>query len=172
MADSYYALRTVLITIGAIILGVGFYLLYAALIMVNYMAYYHCMGMMCGAMVYYPLLLPTIMITIGALAVAIPLAFMRAGKVVAQAGPADTNAGLINYYGNVLKLLPKGEREVLQYLIKNGGEAQQYQIARDLGLTKVQAWRIVHRLEAKGLVEVVKVKGRNIVRLRNFNNSN
>jgi len=39
-------------------------------------------------------------------------------------------------------------------------------------LSKVRAWRIVRRLEEKGLVEVVKVKGRNIVRLRrNFNDS-
>ncbi|BDR92906.1 helix-turn-helix transcriptional regulator [Vulcanisaeta souniana] len=48
------------------------------------------------------------------------------------------------------------------------GEVFQYQIMKDLGLSKVQAWRIVRRLEEKGLVEVIKVKGRNIVKLKDF----
>jgi len=37
---------------------------------------------------------------------------------------------------------------------------------RDLGLSKVRAWRIVRIFEEKGLVEVSKVKGRNVVKLR------
>ncbi len=64
MGGDHNALRNVLIIIGAIILGVSAYLLYGALVMVNYMAYYHCMGMMCGMMVYYPLFLPLALLTV------------------------------------------------------------------------------------------------------------
>ncbi|GAB6944842.1 hypothetical protein JCM14467A_16240 [Vulcanisaeta sp. JCM 14467] len=174
MGDERNILRNGLVIIGAIILGIGAYLLYGALVMVNYMAYYHCMGMMCGMMVYYPLFLPVVLIVIGAVMIIIPMALIstkpqglgqpRQFTSAENTTVSDTN----DYYGRVLKLLPKAEREVLEYVIRSGGEVFQYQIMRDLGLSKVQAWRIVRRLEEKGLVEVTKVKGRNIVRLKDL----
>ncbi len=177
MSKEHDALRNALIIIGAIILGVGAYLLYGALIMVNYMAYYHCMGMMCGMMMYYPLLLPIVLLAVGVATVVMPIMLIKVNNTQGLSHMASqeatmgstTASGSSDYYGNVLKLLPKAEREVLEYVVKSGGEVFQYQIMRELGLSKVQSWRIVRRLEEKGLVEVTKVKGRNIVRLRNFN---
>jgi len=70
---------------------------------------------------------------------------------------------------SVLRLLPEQERRVMEYLEKSGGEAFQYKVARDLAMSKVKSWRIIKRLEEKGLVEVVKVKGRNVVKIRGNN---
>ena len=173
MSKERSVLRNVLIAIGIIILGIGAYFLYGALVMVNYMTYYHCMGMMCGAMIYYPLFLPVVLLIIGAVTVVTPMALINVNNpsnprefaAIENTKASDTG----DYFSKVLKLLPKAEREVLEYVIKSGGEVFQYQIMRDLGLSKVQAWRIVRRLEEKGLVEIVKVKGRNIVRLRGLN---
>ncbi|MGC8606239.1 MAG: helix-turn-helix transcriptional regulator [Vulcanisaeta sp.] len=182
MSNERSLLRNVLIIIGIIILGVSAYLLYGAIIMVNYMAYYHCMGMMCGMMMYYPLFLPVALLTVGVMMIITPIILIKPDgfsqglsyeigqRDAVESGSMAGNSD--DYYGRVLKLLPKAEREVLEYVIKSGGEIFQYQIMRDLGLSKVQAWRIVHRLEEKGLLEVVKVKGRNIVRLKDFNKTN
>lgn len=174
-------MRNVLVIIGAIILGVSAYLLYGALVMVNYMAYYHCMGMMCGMMMYYPLFLPLALLTVGIITVIAPIILIRStgntqglsyAAMRETAAKGDSVTGYSNdYYSKVLRLLPKTEREVLEYVIKSGGEVFQYQIMKDLGLSKVQAWRIVRRLEEKGLVEVIKVKGRNIVKLKDFKGS-
>ncbi|WP_291764591.1 helix-turn-helix transcriptional regulator [Caldivirga sp. UBA161] len=174
MNKEHSALRSILIIIGVIILGVGAYLLYGALIMVNYMAYYHCMGMMCGMMAYYPLLLPIALLIIGAITVMAPIILINVNNPqglnhAALQGATMEASSSSGYYDKVLRLLPKAEREVLEYVIKSGGEVFQYQIMREMGLSKVQSWRIVRRLEEKGLVEVVKVKGRNIVKLKDFN---
>ncbi|CCC81115.1 helix-turn-helix transcriptional regulator [Thermoproteus tenax] len=66
----------------------------------------------------------------------------------------------------VRRLLPDLERKVLDYIIKNGGEVSQSDIARSLKLNKVRTWRVVQRLQQKGLIEVYKAKGRNIVRIK------
>ncbi len=183
MINERSALRKALIITGAIVLGIGAYLLYGALVMVNYMAYYHCMGMMCGAMIYYPLFLSVALLIIGIIAVIAAITLINIGnpnnsRGLGYAMPRGTiMEGTVtdsssDYYGSVLKLLPKAEREVLEYVIKSGGEVFQYQIMRDLGLSKVQTWRIVHRLGEKGLVKVIKVKGRNIVKLKDLNKVN
>jgi hypothetical protein len=161
-----------MVIVGAVVLAVALVTLITALPMVSYMGYYHCMGMMCGSMFYYPLILPLTLLIIGLVLMALPLTLLRqnsgiGGSSTLNASPQPTGKG-----PDVLKLLPRQEREVLEYIIKSGGEVYQYQVMRDLKLSKVRAWRIVRRLEEKGLVEVVKVKGRNIVRLRrNFNDS-
>lgn len=67
---------------------------------------------------------------------------------------------------SIENLLPKLEREVLSYIANHGGEVSQASISKDLGLSKVRTWRIIKRLEYKGLVEVYKIKGRNIVRIK------
>ncbi|WP_243676306.1 MarR family transcriptional regulator [Vulcanisaeta distributa] len=159
MGGDHNALRNVLIIIGVIILGVSAYLLYGALVMVNYMAYYHCMGgMMCGMMMYYPLFLPVALLTVGAVMIILPIILIKPGATqglsyATEQGDALVSSSMVggsdDYYGRFLKLLPKAEREVLEYVIKSGGEVFQYQIMKDLGLSKVQAWRIVRRLEEK-----------------------
>lgn len=67
---------------------------------------------------------------------------------------------------SIENLLPRLEREVLSYIANHGGEVSQASISKDLGLGKVRTWRIIKRLESKGLVEVYKIKGRNIVRIK------
>jgi uncharacterized membrane protein len=57
-------------------------------------------------------------------------------------------------------------REVLSYIANPGGEVSQASISKDLGLSNVGTWRIIKRLEYKGLVEVYKIKGRNIMRIK------
>lgn len=66
----------------------------------------------------------------------------------------------------VRRLLPDLERRILDNIIKNGGEVSQSDIARSLKLNKVRTWRVVQRLQQKGLIEVYKAKGRNIVRIK------
>ena len=66
----------------------------------------------------------------------------------------------------VLNLLPEMERRVLEYIVKKGEEIPQAQITRDLGLNKVKVWRIIQRLQSKGLVETRKVKGRVLVKAK------
>jgi uncharacterized membrane protein len=107
---------------------------------------------------------------IGTVLLILPLTILR-NYGINNTGTAKVNAGgdataETPDISDILKLLPSQEREVLEYVIKAGGEVFQYQIMRDLGLSKVRAWRIVRRLEEKGLVEVSKVKGRNVVELR------
>lgn len=166
-------MHNVLIIIGAVVIAVSAYLLYGGFVMISQMTQYSCMGMMCGTMVYYPLLLPALLMVIGILLVLAPLVILKShstNSLVSQAnGHGSTYSGEINdQYGSILRLLPKSERDVLKYIIDSGGEAYQYQIMRELNLSKVRAWRIVRRLEEKGLVKVVKVKGRNLVKLKNF----
>ncbi|MFP3297078.1 MAG: MarR family transcriptional regulator [Vulcanisaeta sp.] len=163
-------LNLALLVLGIVILAVAAILLITALSMVNYMGYYHCMGMMCGPMIYYPLILPVTLMAIGTVLLILPLTILR-NYGINNTGTAKVNAGgdataETPGISDILKLLPSQEREVLEYVIKAGGEVFQYQIMRDLGLSKVRAWRIVRRLEEKGLVEVSKVKGRNVVKLR------
>jgi len=69
-------------------------------------------------------------------------------------------------YERMLKLLPEAEKEVFKYLLERKSEVHQAQISKDLGLSKVRTWRIVQRLQEKGLVEVRKVKGRVLVRVK------
>ncbi len=163
----YSVLYMALIVIGAVLLALSAYFLVGALSMISYMAYYHCMGMMCGMMMYYPLVLPITILAIGIALIIVPVMLMR--KPGTQVGDGSMGSGGVTSSvvgSDVLKLLPKAEREVMEYIMKSGGEVYQYQIMKDLGLSKVRAWRIVRRLEEKGLVDVIKVKGRNLVKLK------
>ncbi len=80
--------------------------------------------------------------------------------------PSRSRATVKEDYERMLKLLPEAEKDVFKYLLEKGGEVQQAQISKDLGLSKVRTWRIVQRLQEKGLVEVRKVKGRVLVRVK------
>jgi len=72
---------------------------------------------------------------------------------------------LVSKPRKVVGLRPE-EEMVLNLLRAKGGEAYQYEIARELGLPKTTAWRIVMRLKGKGLIEVEKRYGMNYLRLR------
>ena len=63
-------------------------------------------------------------------------------------------------------LLREPERSMYLKLVDHGGEAFVAQIAKELGLNKVKAWRAAQRLQEKGLVELEKIKGRLVMRLR------
>ncbi|WP_292000438.1 MarR family transcriptional regulator [Caldivirga sp.] len=162
MVSESHLMKPALITAGVVILVIAVVILAMVLPMVNIMGYYHCMGMMCGSMTYYPLIPPLILLIVGVLLITIPLTVLKQRNVSRQVNEVSAGSSV----NDLLKLLPRQERVVLEYIVKSGGEVYQYQIARDLGLSKVRAWRIIRRLEEKGLVEVVKVKGRNIVKLR------
>lgn len=159
-----------MITVGVVVLIIGGVALAEALLMINYMASYHCMGMMCGPMLYYPLALPLTLLVVGLILLTLPFTILRnrnvTGATSINSGGASGNVTGVVHVNEVAKLLPSQERVVFEYIVKSGGEVYQYQIMRDLKLSKVKAWRIVRRLEEKGLVEVTKVKGRNVVKLR------
>ncbi|AEA12521.1 hypothetical protein TUZN_1040 [Thermoproteus uzoniensis 768-20] len=63
-------------------------------------------------------------------------------------------------------LLREPDRSMYLKLVAHGGEAPVAQIAKELGLNKVRAWRAAQRLQEKGLVELEKTKGRLVMRLR------
>ncbi len=58
------------------------------------------------------------------------------------------------------------EEEVLRRLRSRGGEAFQHEIAKEMGLPKTTMWRLVRRLESKGLIEIEKRYGMNYLRLK------
>jgi len=64
----------------------------------------------------------------------------------------------------VLRLLDLDERKVVEFLIENKGSAYQSKIS-SLLLDRVKAHRIVSKLNALGLVTVVKDKKSNIINL-------
>jgi len=73
---------------------------------------------------------------------------------------------------NVEKLL-KGrpylraeDRELIVFLGERGGEAFESEVREYFKLPKTTVWRMVRRLKREELVEVVKVGGQNLVRLR------
>jgi uncharacterized membrane protein len=56
--------------------------------------------------------------------------------------------------------------KVIELLRSKGGRALEAEIREALGLPKTTAWRLVRRLEKKGLVVVRKVGNQNVVELR------
>ena len=65
-----------------------------------------------------------------------------------------------------LEALDKDEMKVIELLRSKGGRALEAEIREALGLPKTTAWRLVRRLEKKGLVVVRKVGNQNVVELR------
>ena len=58
------------------------------------------------------------------------------------------------------------DREVVEYLGEAGGEAFESEIRNKFKLPKTSVWRMIKRLEREGLVEVKKVGGQNLIRLK------
>jgi uncharacterized membrane protein len=65
-----------------------------------------------------------------------------------------------------LEALDEDEVKVIEVLRSRGGRALEVEIREALGLPKTTAWRLVRRLEKKGLVVVRKVGNQNVVELR------
>ncbi len=58
------------------------------------------------------------------------------------------------------------DREVIRFLAESGGEAFASEIRDRFNIPRTSAWRLIRRLEREGLVEVKKVGGHSLVRLR------
>lgn len=152
-------LAAALLMIGILLVVVSVVAMIGFMYMINYMNRY--MGMMHGVPTSYGLVIPIIFLIVG---IAIIISVLLAAR---QPVPNQPQREAIN--DSILRLLPEQERRVMEYLEKSGGEAFQYQVARDLAMSKVKSWRIIKRLEEKGLVEIVKVRGRNVVKIRGSN---
>lgn len=62
----------------------------------------------------------------------------------------------------VAQLLKEPERSLYLKIYERGEVAE---VAKELGLTKVRAWRAVQRLKDKGLIELEKKAGRLVARV-------
>lgn len=69
-------------------------------------------------------------------------------------------------YFIIANLLREPERSIYIKVYDKGGEAQLSEIAKELGLRKLRAWRAAQRLAEKKLVVLEKQAGRLVVRLR------
>ena len=66
------ALNRALVIAGILMLIAIALLLALTILMAHYMGYYHCMGMMCGPLSYYSLVLPVTLLVIGIILLALP----------------------------------------------------------------------------------------------------
>jgi uncharacterized membrane protein len=106
-----------------------------------------------------PILLPNaLMLAVGAIVVAIALSLVllkRRGGIARAVSRATC-----------LEVLDGDEVKVVELLRSKGGRALEAEIREALGLPKTTAWRLVRRLEKKGLVVVRKVGNQSVVELR------
>lgn len=58
------------------------------------------------------------------------------------------------------------DREVLRFLAESGGEAFASEIRERFKMPRTSTWRLIRRLEREGLIEIKKVGGHSLVRLR------
>jgi uncharacterized membrane protein len=58
------------------------------------------------------------------------------------------------------------DREAIQYLADSGGEAFETEIREYFKLPKTTSWRMVRRLQREDIVEVRKVGGQNLIRIK------
>lgn len=56
--------------------------------------------------------------------------------------------------------------EVLQFIAESGGEAFESEVRERFRLPRTTVWRIVKRLQKQGIVDVQKVRGQNLVRIK------
>ncbi len=62
--------------------------------------------------------------------------------------------------------LREEDRAVIEFLKERGGQAFESEIRKHFILPKTSAWRLIKRLEKYGIVEVEKVGGQNLVKLK------
>jgi uncharacterized membrane protein len=58
------------------------------------------------------------------------------------------------------------DREAVQYMADGGGEVFESEMREKFKLPKTTVWRMVRRLQREGIVEVRKVGGQNLIRLK------
>lgn len=58
------------------------------------------------------------------------------------------------------------EKSILETLRSSGGAAYQYELQRRLGIPKSTLWKVLRRLERRGLIIIEKVGRYNFVKLR------
>jgi len=58
------------------------------------------------------------------------------------------------------------DREVLHFIAESGGEATEGEIRERFKLPKTTVWRMSKRLRKEGIVDVYKIGGQNVVRIR------
>lgn len=61
------------------------------------------------------------------------------------------------YLNNILNILEKEEKNIIEYLIKNNGVATQYELVKISKTNKVKVHRIIEKLEKKGVIEKQKI---------------
>ncbi|ABO08158.1 helix-turn-helix transcriptional regulator [Pyrobaculum calidifontis] len=70
----------------------------------------------------------------------------------------------------VINLLREPDRSIYIKVYEKGGEVSLSEVAKELGLNKLRAWRAAQRLAEKELVYLEKRSGRLVVRLRPLEN--
>ena len=68
--------------------------------------------------------------------------------------------------GTAIRALTEDEKRVVEYIINNGGEALQKDIAKDLNLSRLKTHRIITSLKKRGVVSVEPWGNTNLVKLR------
>jgi uncharacterized membrane protein len=95
----------------------------------------------------------------GAMVAAILAALLRRGKKGRES--LDVEAFLEGH-----PHLRFEDREVLRFLAESGGEAFASEIRERFKIPRTSAWRLIRRLEREGLIEVKKIGGHSLVRLK------
>jgi len=58
------------------------------------------------------------------------------------------------------------DREAVQFIAECGGEAFEGEIRKRFKLPKTTVWRMMQRLEREGVAEILKIGGRNLIRIK------
>jgi uncharacterized membrane protein len=66
---------------------------------------------------------------------------------------------------NWIELLDPLEKEVIKTIIENDGKVTQAKISKEIG--KVKAFRVLERLKERGIIEKIKERKTNIIKLSN-----
>ncbi len=62
-------------------------------------------------------------------------------------------------------LMPE-EKQAIQFLVDNNGEAFEAELYDDVKLPRTTTWRLVKRLKRMGIITVTKFRRQNLVRLK------
>jgi len=66
---------------------------------------------------------------------------------------------------NWIELLDPVEREVIRMIVENEGKTTQAKISKEIG--KVKAFRVLERLRKRGIIEKIKERKTNIIKISN-----
>ena len=91
------------------------------------------------------------------------IAYKAKGKGAYEKEAREVDLGKIFKEKPYLKL---EDKEVLRFLAESGGEAFESEIRERFQLPRTTTWRLIKRLEKEGIIEVRKVGGQNLVKIR------